>query len=57
MNAMLNPPDAPPRPNVAAAAPPSAPSEGHTIDAGRGRVFPCEQCGAELIFNIVATSG
>jgi predicted RNA-binding Zn-ribbon protein involved in translation (DUF1610 family) len=27
-------------------------SEGRTIDSGRGRVFPCEQCGAELVFNI-----
>jgi predicted RNA-binding Zn-ribbon protein involved in translation (DUF1610 family) len=26
--------------------------EGRTIDSGRGRTFPCEQCGAELIFNI-----
>ena len=26
--------------------------EGRTIDSGRGRVFPCEQCGAELVFNI-----
>jgi predicted RNA-binding Zn-ribbon protein involved in translation (DUF1610 family) len=27
-------------------------SVGHTIDSGKGRVFPCEQCGAELVFNI-----
>lgn len=52
MNASAEPPDAPPRPNVAPAAPPSPTSEGHTIDAGRGRVFPCERCGAELVFNI-----
>jgi predicted RNA-binding Zn-ribbon protein involved in translation (DUF1610 family) len=52
MNASAEPPDAPAQPNVAAAAPPSSTSEGHTIDAGRGRVFPCERCGAELVFNI-----
>src|SRR5580698_3263451 len=52
MNASAEPPDAPAQPNVAAAAPPSSTSEGRTIDSGRGRVFPCEQCGAELVFNI-----
>jgi len=52
MNASAEPPDAPAQPNVAAAASPSSTSEGHTIDAGRGRVFPCERCGAELVFSI-----
>jgi predicted RNA-binding Zn-ribbon protein involved in translation (DUF1610 family) len=31
---------------------PTSESQGRTIDSGRGRVFPCEQCGAELVFNI-----
>jgi predicted RNA-binding Zn-ribbon protein involved in translation (DUF1610 family) len=37
---------------VGGSPPPVPESEGHTIDSGRGRVFPCEQCGAELVFNI-----
>lgn len=43
------------RPQAASTAgpPPALPeSGGRAIDAGRGRVFPCEQCGAELVFNI-----
>ncbi|OYW24769.1 MAG: hypothetical protein B7Z55_01240, partial [Planctomycetales bacterium 12-60-4] len=27
-------------------------SVGETIDDGRGRIFPCEQCGADLEFSI-----
>jgi predicted RNA-binding Zn-ribbon protein involved in translation (DUF1610 family) len=44
--------DAPPQAPVD--GPPSAvpKPEGRAIDSGRGRVFPCEQCGAELVFNI-----
>ena len=30
----------------------STQSVGKTIDEGRGRVFPCEECGAELTFHI-----
>jgi DNA-directed RNA polymerase subunit RPC12/RpoP len=33
-------------------APPAAETPGRSIDDGRGRVFPCEQCGGELVFNI-----
>lgn len=40
-----------PPPLPESAANPSAPL-GVAIDAGRGRVFPCEKCGAELTFNI-----
>jgi predicted RNA-binding Zn-ribbon protein involved in translation (DUF1610 family) len=31
-------------------------SPGEAIDAGRGRIFPCEQCGADLEFSIGAQS-
>jgi DNA-directed RNA polymerase subunit RPC12/RpoP len=42
-----------PSPAPAESTPPAAtPAEGRTIDSGRGRVFPCERCGAELVFNI-----
>jgi DNA-directed RNA polymerase subunit RPC12/RpoP len=51
MNAGTNPPDAPSQ-SPAGGAAPTAESDGRTIDAGRGRVFPCERCGAELMFNI-----
>ena len=27
-------------------------SAGQTVDEGRGRIFPCEQCGADLTFHI-----
>ncbi len=33
-------------------APPPSATAGRTIDGGRGRVFPCPQCGGELVFNI-----
>lgn len=49
-------PDNPPLPEppeVARAAPP-VPNEpsGEAVDNGRGRIFPCEECGADLEFHI-----
>lgn len=32
--------------------PSSAHAPGQTTDDGRGRIFPCEGCGADLVFNI-----
>jgi predicted RNA-binding Zn-ribbon protein involved in translation (DUF1610 family) len=31
---------------------PTAEEPGRSIDDGRGRIFPCEKCGSELVFNI-----
>lgn len=41
----------PPLP-VAEHQPGSSQSAGQSIDEGKGRVFPCEQCGADLTFHI-----
>jgi DNA-directed RNA polymerase subunit M/transcription elongation factor TFIIS len=45
-------PTAPPASSGTGVSKPASDSPGRTIDSGRGRVFPCEQCGAELLFNI-----
>jgi len=46
----------PPLPPGALAAPDdasgAAPARGEAIDDGRGRIFPCEECGADLEFHI-----
>jgi predicted RNA-binding Zn-ribbon protein involved in translation (DUF1610 family) len=39
-------------PPAAPAAPSDAKSSGRAIDDGRGRVFPCDKCGGELVYNI-----
>ncbi len=43
------PPNADPPAGPATA---DAKASGRAIDDGRGRVFPCEQCGGELVYNI-----
>jgi hypothetical protein len=52
MNPSADKGDAPPEAAVAAGSSTAAKPEGRTIDSGKGRVFPCERCGAELVFNI-----
>jgi predicted RNA-binding Zn-ribbon protein involved in translation (DUF1610 family) len=44
--------DAPPQAPVEGGPSAVPKAEGRAIDSGRGRVFPCEQCGAELVFDI-----
>ena len=41
--------DAPPQAPVEGGPSAVPKAEGRAIDSGRGRVFPCEQCGAELV--------
>lgn len=31
---------------------PTEPQAGETIDSGKGRIFPCDRCGADLVFSI-----
>ncbi len=44
----MNPPPAPPHNRPAA----TTHGAGQTVDEGKGRIFPCEQCGADLEFHI-----
>lgn len=48
--------DSPPPPPMELSSAASTEGAGQSIDEGKGRVFPCEQCGADLEFHIGAQS-
>jgi hypothetical protein len=45
-------PETPPAPPPLAHGPATTQAAGQAVDEGRGRIFPCDGCGADLVFHI-----